>query len=115
VFQAVQEASITALNTEDVILSDIRATYQERRDILYKGLKGLGIEAAKPKASFYLWAKVPSGFDSSSFVAHMLEKAGILATPGNGFGAPGEGFVRFALTVSAERTREAIERIKKVL
>jgi LL-diaminopimelate aminotransferase len=115
VFQAVQEASITAINTEDSLLAGIRSTYQERRDILYNGLKDIGIELSKPKASFYLWAKVPAGFDSSSFVAHVLEKAGILATPGNGFGAPGEGFVRFALTVSAERTREAVERIKKIL
>ncbi len=99
VFQAVQEASITALNTDETILSDIRKTYQDRRDALYEGLKGIGIEVIKPKASFYLWAKVPKQYDSSSFVAHILDKAGVLTTPGNGFGAPGEGYVRFALTV----------------
>lgn len=115
VFQAVQEASIAALSTEEAVLSDIRKTYQERRDVLYSGLKDIGIAAAKPAASFYLWAKVPAGFDSSAFTAHLLEKAGVLSTPGNGFGAPGEGFVRFALTVSAERTKEAVERIRKIL
>ncbi len=113
VFQAVQEASIAALNTEDAILSDIRKTYQDRRDALYEGLKAIGIEVIKPKASFYLWAKVPKQFDSSSFVAHILDKAGVLTTPGNGFGAPGEGYVRFALTVPVERMKEAVERIRK--
>ena len=94
VFQAIQEAAIAAFNTDDSILSGIRKTYQDRRDALYNGLKSLGFHLIKPKATFYLWAKVPSGFDSSSFVAHLLNKAGVLATPGNGFGAPGEGYVR---------------------
>jgi LL-diaminopimelate aminotransferase len=115
VFQAIQEAAIVALNTDDALLSAIRNTYKERRDVLYEGLKNIGMELARPKASFYLWAKVPGGFDSSAFVAHMLETAGVLSTPGNGFGSPGEGYVRFALTVTAERTREAVERIKEAL
>ena len=113
VFQAIQEASVTALKTDERILSGIRMTYQDRRDALYEGLRGIGIEVAKPKASFYLWAKVPKQFDSSGFVAHMLEKSGILTTPGNGFGAPGEGYVRFALTVPVERMKEAVERLRK--
>jgi len=113
VFQAVQEASITALNTDETVLSDIRKTYQDRRDALYEGLKAMGIEVIKPKASFYLWAKVPKQFDSSSFVAHILDKAGVLTTPGNGFGAPGEGYVRFALTVPVGRMKEAVERLRK--
>ncbi|MGC2064263.1 MAG: LL-diaminopimelate aminotransferase [Thermodesulfovibrionales bacterium] len=115
VFQAIQEASIIALETDDRVLSDIRKVYQERRDVLYKGLIGLGMAVTKPEASFYLWARVPKGYDSASFVKHMLEKAGVLGTPGNGFGAPGEGYVRFALTVSAERIKEAVERIRKIL
>ncbi len=115
VFQAVQEASIVALNTDDSILSDIRSTYQKRRDALYNGLRKLGLHLIKPKATFYLWAKVPSGFDSSSFVAHLLDKTGILITPGNGFGAIGEGYVRFALTVPVKRIKEAVERIKNSL
>lgn len=113
VFQAVQEASITALNTDEAILSDIRKTYQDRRDALYEGLRDIGIEVMKSKASFYLWAKVPKQFDSSSFVAHILDKAGVLTTPGNGFGAPGEGYVRFALTVPVGRMKEAVERLRK--
>ena len=115
VFQAIQEASIEALNTKETVLEKIRDTFQERRDILYSGLKTLGFELQKPKATFYLWTKVPKGFTSSGFVAHLLDKSGVLATPGNGFGAPGEGYVRFALTVSAEMLREAVERIGSVL
>ena len=115
VFQAVQEASITALKTDDAVLSGIRKTYQERRDALYEGLSGLGMSMIKPKATFYLWAKVPTGFNSTTFVAHLLDKTGVLGTPGVGFGAPGEGYIRFALTTSVERIKEAVERIKGAL
>ena len=115
VFQAIQEASIAAINTDDKILAEIRDTYQARRDALYNGLKNLGFHLIKPKATFYLWAKVPSGFDSQKFVAHLLEKTGVLTTPGVGFGAPGEGYVRFALTVPVTRIKEAVERIGKIL
>lgn len=115
VFQAIQEAAITALGTDDIVLSKIRNIYQERRDALYTGLKKLGLHPVKPEATFYLWTRVPSRFDSSGFVAHILEKAGVLTTPGNGFGSPGEGYVRFALTVPVKRIREAVERIGKIL
>ncbi len=115
IFQAIQEASITALQTEDSVLSDIRNIYQDRRDIFYEGLKGLDFQLNKPEATFYLWAKVPTGFDSTKFVAHLLEKSGVLGTPGVGFGAPGEGYIRFALTQNADRIKEAVERIKSVI
>ncbi|MCX8031512.1 MAG: LL-diaminopimelate aminotransferase [Thermodesulfovibrionales bacterium] len=115
IFQAIQEAGITALNTQDHILLEIRNIYQKRRDILYEGLKKLGLSVNKPKASFYLWAKVPSGFDSSNFVSYLLQNAAVLGTPGVGFGAAGEGYIRFALTQSVERISEAVERIGKVL
>jgi LL-diaminopimelate aminotransferase len=115
VFQAIQEAAVEALNTEEPVLKKIRDTYQERRDILYNGLKALGFELKKPGATFYLWTKVPKGFTSSSFVTHLLENAGVLGTPGNGFGAPGEGYIRFALTVSAKRMKETVERIGSII
>ena len=114
-FHAIQEASIAAIKTDDAILAKLRNTFQERRDVMYEGLTGLGLKIKKPQASFYLWAKVPDGYDSTSFVAHLLEKAGVLGTPGVGFGAPGEGYIRFALTRETIRIREAVERIKKVL
>jgi LL-diaminopimelate aminotransferase len=115
IFQAVQEAGIEALNTDDRDLKKIRDMYQERRDVLYSGLKKLGLEMSKSKATFYLWVKCPKGFSSMDFTVHLLNKAGILTTPGNGFGAPGEGYVRFALTVPVKRIKEAVERIRKTL
>ncbi len=114
-FHAIQEASIAAIKTEDAVLAKLRNTFQERRDVMYAGLTGLGLKVNKPQASFYLWANVPKGYDSTSFVAHLLEKAGVLGTPGVGFGAPGEGYIRFALTQKIDRIKEAVERIKKVL
>ncbi len=114
-FQAVQEAAIVALGTGEDVLGEIRATYQARRDALYEGLISAGMTMRKPEATFYLWARVPKGFDSSTFATHVLEKAGVLITPGNGFGDPGEGYVRFALTVPVARIKEAAERIKNSL
>jgi len=115
VFQAIQEAAIVALDMDNGTLSEIRKIYQKRRDILYSGLKKLGMQLTKPKATFYIWAKVPSHFDSMGFVEHILNKAGVLATPGNGFGDAGEGYVRFALTASEDRIKESVERIGRTL
>jgi LL-diaminopimelate aminotransferase len=115
VFQAIQEAAIVALGMNDGILSNIRETYRKRRDILYNGLRKLGVHLFKPTATFYIWVKVPSHFNSMSFITHMLNKAGVLATPGNGFGDAGEGYVRFALTAPSERIEEAVDRIQKIL
>jgi len=115
VFQAIQEAATVALNTESDVLSTIRKTYEERRDALYSGFKKLGMQVKKPKATFYIWAKTPPDFDSMRFVAYLLNKAGVLATPGNGFGEAGEGYIRFALTASVEKINEAVMRIGKVI
>ena len=115
IFQAIQEAGIEALDTDDKVLEKIREIYQGRRDALYEGLKKLGLNVNKPKATFYLWVKCPEGFSSMDFTSHLLNKAGILTTPGNGFGAPGEGYIRFALTVPVKRIKEALKRMGDVL
>ncbi|MBV6341913.1 LL-diaminopimelate aminotransferase [Candidatus Magnetobacterium casense] len=115
VFQAIQEAAIVALEMSDDQLAYIRDTYQERRDCMYDGLRGLGLSVKKPEATFYLWARVPEKFASEAFSVHLLEKSGVLATPGNGFGVNGEGYIRFALTKSVERIKEAIERMRLVI
>jgi LL-diaminopimelate aminotransferase len=111
IFEAIQIAGIEALEGDQQCLADMREIYTERRDILVEGLKKLGINVEPPKATFYVWFEAPAGYDSSSFAALLLEKAGIVATPGNGFGDPGEGYVRMALTVSKERLQEAVDRI----
>lgn len=115
VFQAIQEAGIIALDTEDSRLAEIRDVYQQRRDALCDGLKTIGLEFRRPEATFYVWVKVPKGYDSTSFVAFLLERCGVLCTPGVGFGSPGEGYIRFALTQPVQRIKEAVERIKGVL
>jgi LL-diaminopimelate aminotransferase len=115
IFQAIQEAGIEALKTKDSELKKIRTMYRERRDALYNGLKKLGLEVNKPTATFYLWVKCPKRVSSMDFTAQLLNKAGILTTPGNGFGAPGEGYVRFALTVPVKRIKEAVQRIEIIL
>ncbi len=115
VFQAIQEAAIVALKSDERVPYEIRNTYQERRDVLYEGLKSINLHSTKPIATFYLWTRVPEGYSSTDFTKLLLEKAGILCTPGNGFGEPGEGYVRFALTVPVKRIKEAVERIKKII
>jgi LL-diaminopimelate aminotransferase len=113
-FQAVQEAGMTALESDDRLTAGLRAIYQERRDVLVAGLRNLGLEFETPSATFYVWIEVPQGYTSASFTAHLLEKAGIVTTPGNGFGAPGEGYIRMALTTTKERLAEAVDRLKQI-
>jgi LL-diaminopimelate aminotransferase len=113
VFEAVQAAGITALGLDDSVTDGLRTIYQERRDTLVPGLKSLGLEVDPPPAAFYIWVTVPKGYTSASFTAHLLEKTGIVTTPGNGFGAPGEGYIRMTVCTSKERLAEAVERIKK--
>ncbi len=115
VFQAIQEAAIVALGSDESVLDRLRSVYQERRDVFVDGLQSIGLDVNRPEATFYVWAKVPGGFTSESFTVHLLEKAGILGTPGNGFGEPGEGYIRFALTVDAGRLGEAVSRIRDAL
>jgi len=78
------------------------------------GLREIGLEVDLPKATFYLWIQVPGKYTSALFATLLLEQAGIVATPGNGFGEEGEGYVRMALTVDEPRLREAIERLKRI-
>jgi LL-diaminopimelate aminotransferase len=113
VFEAVQAAGITALGLDDAVTNTIRNIYQERRDTLIPGLKQLALEVDAPPAAFYVWVAVPKGYTSASFTAHLLENAGIVTTPGNGFGAPGEGYIRMTVCTSKDRLAEAVERIKK--
>jgi LL-diaminopimelate aminotransferase len=75
-------------------------------------LRALGLECDVPRATFYLWARVPKGYTSVSFTERVLKETGVVITPGSGFGKSGEGYVRFSLTVASERLNEAVERIK---
>ncbi|MCA9470645.1 MAG: LL-diaminopimelate aminotransferase [Nitrospira sp.] len=114
VFQAIQEAGITALESDDQLTDGLRKIYQERRDVLVPGLQRLGLTLNNPAAAFYVWIEVPKGFTSASFTAHLIEKAGIVTTPGNGFGDPGEGYIRMTVTTPKERLAEAVDRMQKI-
>ena len=114
VFQAIQEAGIEALRRFDTPVPEAIQVYQKRRDVMVAGLREIGLEVDLPKATFYLWIQVPEKYTSSLFATLLLEQAGIVATPGNGFGEEGEGYVRMALTVDEPRLREAIERLKRI-
>lgn len=113
VFQAVQEAAITALTGEQGCVEEMRQVYGRRRDLMLKGIHSLGLQAESPRATFYVWIRVPEGYTSASFTAHLLQEAGVVTTPGNGFGEWGEGFIRVALTQDEARIEEALERIRK--
>ncbi|MCH8274085.1 MAG: LL-diaminopimelate aminotransferase [Armatimonadetes bacterium] len=114
-FPAVAEAAAFAL--ENVSNEETLALYQRRRDILVDGLNSLGWKVKRPKATFYVWAPVPSGCTSADFAKLILQKAGVLCTPGSGFGEAGEGYIRMSLTVrgdkDGERLAEAVRRIKE--
>lgn len=112
VFEAVQEAGIAALRGDDRFIEENCKIYAERRDVLVDGLKKLGFEVNKPRATFYVWVRV--GGSSIEFVKMILDSAGIVATPGIGFGSEGEGYVRFALTRSKKVIEEAVNRLERV-
>lgn len=112
VFKAIQRAAIAAYSTSEAELQAVMSVYQNRRDIIVKGLQSLGWPIEAPKATLYVWARVPQGYSSAEFVTLLLDKCGIIVPPGNGYGAAGEGFFRIALTVADERMHEAIERMK---
>ena len=114
IFQAIQEAGIEALRLGDQIVEPSRKIYQERRDVLVEGLRAVGLDCEKPRATFYVWVSCPKGLSSAAFTTKLLEEAGVVTTPGNGFGDAGEGYVRFTVCVDKERLREVAERIRRV-
>ena len=112
VFQAVQMAGIEAIRGDQSCVRDMVQVYSRRRDLMVKGLQDVGFEVESPRATFYLWIKVPEGYTSSDLTERLLEDAGLVVTPGNGFGEPGEGYFRIALTQKRERLAEAVQRLK---
>ena len=113
-FDAIQIAGIAALDSDQSCVKENCAILQERRDLLVGGLKKLGYDVEFPKATFYVWLSVPPGMTSMSFTTHLLEKTGIVTIPGMGLGAPGEGYVRLALTVPKDRLEEALARLARL-
>lgn len=113
-FNAVQYAGIAALEGDQACVAEMQNIYRERRDALVGGLRKMGLSPETPKATFYVWCPVPPNYTSKQFTALLLREAGIVTTPGSGFGEPGEGYVRLALTVSKARIEEAVSRMAKI-
>lgn len=111
IFQAVQEAGIAALEQGEAVLDANRAIYMERRDAVVDALGKAGIDCLIPQAALYVWGTVPKGFTSAEFATDLLQKTGVVVTPGSGFGIHGEGFFRISLTVPTDRLKEAVSRI----
>lgn len=114
-FQAVQYAAIEALSGPQDCVAAMRRLYQERRDVVIEGLRRMGWSIEPPQGSIYVWAPVPRGYDSSSFAEAILEKAGVIITPGIGYGEYGEGYFRIALTVDKGKMAVALDRMYQAI
>lgn len=114
VFTAVQKAGETALGMDVSLFSQRLEVYRERRGVLVDGLTGLGWDISDSPGTFYVWVKLPRGADSMVFARKLINQAGIVITPGSGFGTWGEGYIRFALTIPSARIHQAIGRLEQM-
>jgi LL-diaminopimelate aminotransferase len=115
VFLGIQEAGIAAMEMNMSGGESVAGLYERRRDVLVAGLRQAGWDVAAPKATMFLWAKVPDGWSSSRFSRDMLSETGVASIPGSAFGALGEGYVRLALVEPEHRLEEAARRIGEFL
>jgi LL-diaminopimelate aminotransferase len=112
-FEAVQLAGIAALSPEaDAEVAAMNELYRRRRDLVCDALRAIGVDVTPPHSTIYVWAPVPEGFASSeAYCEHVLERTGVVLTPGAVYGPAGEGWFRIALTTPDERLLEAVERL----
>jgi len=113
IFAALQTAAQTALELPDEYVNQVCDRYRRRRDFLIQGLGELGWNIPKPKATMYLWVPCPVGMGSTDFALSVLQQTGVVVTPGNAFGAGGEGYVRVSLIAECDRLGEALRRFKE--
>jgi len=109
----IQDAAIAALNMDQSCCADIAGNYQRRRDFMIEGFKKLGWSAKNTKATMYLWLKVPRGYDSKSWCKMVLDKTGVVFTPGIAFGDHSDNYFRTSLVAPDERLHEALGRLEK--
>jgi LL-diaminopimelate aminotransferase len=113
-FGALQMAGIEALRYGDESIKELNEIYEKRRRVLVPMLEDMGMEVFDSKGAFYIWFKVPKPYKSQEFASIILEKAGVIITPGNSFGTLGEGYCRISLTVETDRLEEAAGRIAAI-
>jgi LL-diaminopimelate aminotransferase len=111
-FTAIQAAGVAALTGPQDVVRERVTRWEQRRNMAVQGLRAAGLDVPMPRATFYLWLPAPAKFDSVGFAAHLLEHAGVMVTPGVGYGERGNGYVRISLTAPDERVAEAIQRIR---
>ncbi|PZC50462.1 MAG: LL-diaminopimelate aminotransferase [Chloroflexi bacterium] len=109
--QAIQIAGIEALTGSQDCIAENNAIYKRRRDRLVEALRGIGMQITPPKASLYVWARVPDGYSSADFATMLLEEKDIVVTPGSGYGEYGEGYIRLSLTLPDKQLDKAVDRL----
>ena len=117
-FTPIQVAAIKALEGDQACVSEINAMYRSRRDVLCNGLNDAGWPVTPPRATMFVWAKIPAFYadmGSLEFSKKLLKEASVAVSPGIGFGEYGEGYVRFGLIENEHRTRQALRSIKKMI
>lgn len=115
IFNAIQKAGIVALEGPQDIIDDMTAIYTRRRELVMSLLGKLGLKARSPQAAVYIWIEVPQGHTSASFAKLILDKAGVVVSPGSAYGPSGEGYIRISLTTPDDRLKEAVDRIAEAI
>ena len=115
-FEAVQLAGVAALSPDaDAEVASMNELYRRRRDLVCTALREIGVDVRPPHGTIYIWAPVPSGYQSSEeYCTHVLEQAGVVLSPGAIYGPAGEGWFRISLTTPDDRLLEAVERLGKL-
>ena len=111
--QAIQHAAIEALLGDQDCIAEHNAIYQRRRDLVVKTLAKIGLRTKPPRASLYVWARIPEGYTSLDFCTKLLDETSVVVTPGSGYGKNGEGYIRLSLTTPDDRLEEGLSRMEK--
>ncbi len=111
--QAIQHAAIEALLGDQDCIAEHNAIYQRRRDLVIKTLAKIGLRTKPPRASLYVWARIPEGYTSLDFCTKLLDETSVVVTPGSGYGKNGEGYIRLSLTTPDDRLEEGLSRMER--
>ena len=110
--QAIQEMAIEAVEGPQDVIDEHNAIYQRRRDRIVEAVRKMGLEVDPPKASLYVWAKLPDGITSGDFAARLIDECAVVVTPGRGYGLNGEGYVRLSVTTPDDQVEEGCQRME---